>query len=186
MIPASQIIMEEILVNDKTPIPKIAFVLAFAVGLVQGQVPDVAGEWRVAGAPTVGPPSSRFEDWLRSLPMAVYALTHSVIPPLAMIRKDLGYTYSPSLPTITIFEGMPDKPHALGFLQLQVGRRFQGELAFSGGCWTHLSLEESEDGYTLSGSARINNRISTRECRSSLAKEFQKGAPFKYALIRVK
>ena len=79
--------------NDKTVILKMAFVLAFAVlGLAQRPFADVAGEWRVVRPPAVGP-SSPLEDWLRELPGAVFALTHSVIPPLAMIRKDLGFTY---------------------------------------------------------------------------------------------
>jgi hypothetical protein len=50
----------------------------------------------------------------------------------------------------------------------------------------HLSLEESEDGSALSGSARINAKIFTRECRSMLTKSAKKGEPFKYALIRLK
>src|SRR5437763_4474 len=82
-------------------------VLVFATGLLQGQVSDVAGEWRVVRTPAVGPALSPGEDWLRSLPMAVFTLAHSVIPPLAMVRKYLGYTYFPSLPTMTILGGMP-------------------------------------------------------------------------------
>jgi hypothetical protein len=106
---------------------KITFLLAFAAQvLVQGQVADVAGEWRVGAL--------------------VYTLRHSVVPPLAMIHKDLDYGYFPSLPTITISGGT-----ALGFLQPTVGRRIEGELAFSEGCWIHLSLEESEDGSTFVG-----------------------------------
>ena len=145
---------------------------------------------------------------VRSLATSVtwgcFTLTPSVIPPLAMIRRGLGFTYFPSRPTITILEGLPDKPRALGFLQTQVGRRFEGELASSvksatplelsigfpslapGGCWIHLSLEESEDESTLSGSAWINTKISTRACRSNLAKGFKNGEPFPYALIRLK
>ena len=114
----------------------------------------------------------------------MYALTHTEIPPLAMIRRDLGYTYFPSLPSITI-TWISDKPQVLGFLQAQSGRQFEGELA-SGGCWMHLSLEESEDGSTLSGSAWYNTKISTRACRSFLAKPFKKGAPFPYKLDRVR
>ncbi len=172
--------------NDKIAVPTIAFVLIFALRvLVQGQVADVTGEWRVVHPPAVTASSSRVEDWLRALPGATFTLTRSVIPPLAMVRKDLGYTYVLSLPTITIIEGMPDQPRPLGFLQPQVGRRFEGELA-SGGCWIHLSLEESEDGSTLVGSARINAKISTRECRSNMAKGFKKGEAFQYMLIRLK
>lgn len=183
---------------------KMAFVFAFAArGLVQGQVVGMAGKWRVVRPPAVGPSSSPFEDWLRALPGAVFTLTPSAIPPLAMALKDLGYRYSPSLPTVTILGGLPDRPRALGFLQREVGRRFEGELASSvkgatelelsfglpslapGGCWMHLSLEWSEDGSTLSGSARINTKISTRACRSSLAKGFKNGEPFPYSLIRM-
>jgi hypothetical protein len=187
----------------RAAILKIVFVVTFAAqGLVQGQILDVAGKWRVLRPSAVGPSSSPAESWLPALPEAVFTLTRSVISPLAMVRKDLGYTYFPSLPTITISEGPPDKPRALGFLQLQIGRRFQGELASSvksttgpelsfglpalapGGCWMHLSLEASEDGSTLSGSARINTKISTHGCRSSLAKAFKNGEAFPYALIR--
>jgi hypothetical protein len=190
----------------RAAISKMTFVFAFATqGLVEGQVADVAGEWSVVRLlPGVSPSVSPFEAWLRALPGAVFTLTPSVIPPLAMIRRGLGYAYSPSRPTITIVEGLPDQPGALGFLQLQVGRRFEGELASSvkstttrelsfglpslaqGGCWIHLSLEESEDGSTLSGSAWINTKISTRGCRSSLAKDFKHGEPFPYRLIRLK
>lgn len=177
-------------------IPKTAFLLAIASAL-QGQVPDVTGEWKPFRPPAVGPSSSPAENWVCSLPGAVFTLTHSVIPPFAMVRKDLGYVYYPSQPTITITEGTPGKPLALGFLQSQDRRRFQGELAISvksatglelspGGCWIHLSLEESEDGSLLSGTARINTKISTRQCRSGLVKEFKNGAPFEYALIRVR
>ncbi len=161
-----------------------AFLLALTTSLVQGEVLDVTGEWRAVRPPAVSPASSPGEDWLRSLPMAAFKLTHSNVPPLAMIRRDLGYTYFPSLPTIIILGGTPDRLQTLGFLQSQVGRRFEGELAPSGGCWMHLSLKESEDGLILSGSARINTKISTRECRSSMAKEFKKGEPFKYGMIR--
>jgi hypothetical protein len=185
---------------------KMTLVLAFARKVLQAQVADVTGQWRVVRQEN-GTSSSQFEDWLRALPGAVFTLTHSTIPPLAMIRKDLGYSYFPSLPTITILQGQPDKPYAWGFLQPQPSGKFEGELAFSvasvtrhelsqlslgfpalapGGCWTHLSLEESEDGSLLSGTARINTKISTRDCRSSLAKEVRKGAPFKYTLIRLK
>ncbi len=110
----------------------------------------------------------------------------------------------PSRPTITISEGLPDKPPALGFLQNQGGRRFEGELASPvksttglelsvglpslapGGCWIHLSLEASEDESTLSGSAWINAKISTCACRSRLAKGFKNGEPFPYSLVRLK
>lgn len=54
------------------------------------------------------------------------------------------------------------------------------------GCWMHLSLEKSEDGLTLLGSARINKKLSTDQCRTSLTKEAKKGEPFRYALIRLK
>src|SRR6266849_6681832 len=114
-------------------IPKMTFVVAFAAqSLVQGQVADVAGEWSVVRRPpAVTPSASPFEAWLRALPGAVFTLRPSAIPPLAMIRRGLGYTYFPSRPTITILEGPPDKPRSLGFLQPQVGRRFEGELASS-------------------------------------------------------
>jgi hypothetical protein len=172
-------------------IPKMTFAFALAAqGLVQGQIADVVGEWTRPGA----------------LPGFVFTLIPSAIPPLAMARRGLGYVYS-SRPTITILEGPRDKPRAFGFLQPQSGRRFEGELASSiksstkadlselslgypslapGGCWIHLSLEESEDGSTLSGSAWINTKISTRACRSSLAKGFKNGEPFPYGLIRLK
>lgn len=187
-------------------LPKITLALVFALDLLQAEVADVTGQWRVVRQ-EVGTSTSQFEDWLRALPGAVFTFSQSTIPPLAMIRKDLGFTYSPSLLTITILQGPPDKPYAWGFLQSQPGRKFEGELAFAvktattgdlsqlslgfpslapGGCWTHLSLEESEDGSTLSGTAQINTKISTRECRSSLAKEVRKGAPFKYVLMRLK
>jgi hypothetical protein len=117
-------------------------------------------------------------------------------PALGNGPQGFGNTYFPSRPTITILEGPPDKPRALGFLQPRVGRRFEGELASSiksstatelsfglpsvapGGCWIHLSLEESTDGSILSGSAWINTKISTRACRSSLAKGFTDGVYF--------
>jgi hypothetical protein len=165
------------------PLQKLAFVLLLAADWVQGQAPDLAGEWKVARSSAVGPPSSPLEEWLRSQPSAVYILSHNTIQPLAMFRKDLGYTYVPSMPTITIFQ-RTDTLYPLGFLQTQGGRRVEGELAPSG-CWMHLSLEESEDGSTLEGSARINTKFSTRECRKLLAKEVKKGAPFKYTLIRL-
>jgi hypothetical protein len=72
---------------------------------------------------------------------------------------------------------MSDKPRVLGFLSGAGGRRFEGELP--GGCWVRLSLEESEDGSALSGSGRIDPKISTRACRSGLAKGFKKGEPFR-------
>jgi hypothetical protein len=112
-------------------------------------------------------------------------LTNSAIPPLAMVRKNLGYTYVPSLPTVTISDEASDNHRAVGFLQAQAGRRLEGELA-SAGCWIHLSLEESEDGATISGSARINTKISTRSCRNTMSKEFKNGAPFEYALVRLR
>ena len=77
-------------------IPKITFVFAFAAHLVQGQVTDVAGEWRVENH------------------RAIFTLTPSTIPPLAMVHRGLGYTYDPSRPTITILEGQPDKPARIG------------------------------------------------------------------------
>jgi hypothetical protein len=163
---------------------KIACVLLLAAGLMQGQAPDLAGEWRVARSAAVESPSSPLQEWLRSQPPAVYTLSHDATLPYAMFRKGLGYTYDPSLPTITVFlrtEGL----YPLGFLQLQGGRKVEGELA-PAGCWMHLSLEESADGSTLSGSARINTKFSTRECRKLLAAEVKKGAPFQYALIRSK
>jgi hypothetical protein len=98
----------------------LAFAFA-AQGLLQGQVADVTGEWSVARQP------SPLKPWLRALPGAVFTLTPSAIPPLAMVRRGLGYTYFPSRPTIAILEGPPDKPRALGFLQPRVGRRFEGE-----------------------------------------------------------
>jgi hypothetical protein len=157
-------------------------------GLVQGQVGNLVGEWKVvrqdAGSLPC-PNCSPAENWIRALPGATFIMTPSVIPPLAMVRKDLGYTYTLSSPTITIWSGTPENPSALGFLQLQFGRRFEGELA-SAGCWIHLSLEESEDGSTLSGSARINTKISTRSCRNTMSKEFKNGAPFNYALVRLR
>ena len=153
-----------------------------ASGQAKAQMPNVAGEWSVGRPPAVG----QLEGLIRSIPMAVFRLTHSVVQPIAMVRADLGYTYVPSLPTITILQGTREKPQASGFLQARSGRWFEGELASSGDCWMHLSLEESEDGSTLSGSARINTKISTRGCRSSLAKDVKKGEPFEYALIRLK
>lgn len=97
-----------------------------------------------------------------------------------------GYVYSPSSPTISIFlEGVSNPSPLVGFIQQRVDRSFEGEL-FSGGCWTHLSLAEADDGSTLSGSARINTKISTRACRNSLAKEYKYGALFKYELVRLK
>src|SRR5437016_2450273 len=106
-------------------IPKMAFVFAFAArGLVQGQVADVAGEWRVVRPHAGSPSPSPLEAWLQALPGAVFTLTPRGIPPLAMVRSNLGYRYSPSLPSITILEGLPNKPRAWGFLQPQVGRRF--------------------------------------------------------------
>ena len=98
-----------------------------------------------------------------------------------MIRKDLGSTYFPSLPTITISGGVSGS----GFLQPRDGRIFEGELA-SGTCWMHLSLVESEDGSILAGSARINTKISTRACRNVMAKGLKNGEPFGYELIRLK
>jgi hypothetical protein len=163
---------------------RIAPVLLLTAGLVQGQAPDLAGEWRVARSSAVGPPSLPLEEWLRSQPSAVYTFSHNTIPPFAMFRKDLGYVYSPSISTITIFE-RTDALYPLGFLQTQGDRRVEGELA-PGGCWLHLSLAESEDGSTLLGTARINTKYSTRECRKLLTKEVKKGAPFQYALIRLK
>src|SRR6266550_3480777 len=76
----------------RAAIPHVAFVLVCAMpGLAQEQIRDLAGEWRVGRPPAIGPSS----DWLRALPGAVYTLTHSIVPPLGMIRKDLGYTYFP-------------------------------------------------------------------------------------------
>lgn len=153
---------------------------------IQAQNLDIIGEWQVVRPPSNGAPSSAFSAWLRSLPMAVYMITPSNTPPLAMIHNNLGFIYFPSLPTLTILDGgIGDRPRVLGFLQRQVGRRFEGELVSSTGCWTHLSLDESEDGSKLSGSARINTKLSTRECRSALAKEVRKGQPFSYALMRL-
>ena len=168
-------------------IRKTALVLVLAGrGLARAQAPDITGEWSVVRRPAVSESSSPSEDWLRALPGAVFTLSHSEVPPLAMVRKNLGYRYSPSLATITISQGQPEKPQALGFLQAQGGRRFEGELAFSSGCWTHLSLEESEEGSSLSGSARINTKISTRACRSTLVEGVKKGEPFSYTLIRLR
>jgi hypothetical protein len=126
------------------------------------------------------------EAWLRTIPGAVFRLTHSALPPLGMLRKDLSYPYSPSSPAIIITQGPPDRLLGSGFLQSQVGHRYEGEFATSGGCWMHLSLEESEDGFTLSGSAWINIKASTRSCRSVLAKEVKKGQPFPSALARLR
>ena len=175
-------------------------------GLLHGQDVDLDGLWKVVRTPAVRPPSSPLEGWLQALPGAVFTLSPSVIPPLGMIRKDLGHLYAPSSPTTTISDGMPsspssdywmrawlqtlrwmpDMPKALGFVQGQVGRRFEGELAASGGCWVHLSLEESEDGSTLSGMAQVNMKISRRGCFSLLAKGTKKGEPFPYRLMRLR
>jgi hypothetical protein len=164
----------------------LAIVLPFSVhASLRAEVFDLTGGWAVAHDPVVKPSSSPFEDWLRALPKAVFSLSQSVIPPLAMIREDLGYTYSPSQPSTTISGGSREKPTAVGFLQNQSGRQFEGELA-AGECWMHLSLELSEDGSTLSGSARINTKFSTRQCRNSLAKEVKNGQPFPYGLTRLK
>jgi hypothetical protein len=66
----------------RATIPKLALVFAFAArGLVEGQVVDLAGKWRVGRPPVVGASSTPFEDWLRALPGAVFTLTPSVIPP---------------------------------------------------------------------------------------------------------
>jgi len=166
---------------------KIAFTLSLTAALVQGQVPDIAGEWRVVRDPPATPPSSPVEDWLQALPGGVFTLIHSVFPPLAMVRKDLGYTYFPSQPTISVSTRTAfhrDGFSGIGFLQQNAWKKFEGELAV-GGCWIHLSLVESDDGSTLSGSARINTKISTRQCKSGLAKEVKQGAPFKYTLRRL-
>jgi len=146
----------------------VAVVLVFTVGAARGQSADLDGEWRVG---TAG---------------AIFTLAYSRMPPLAAVRKGLGYTYILSSPVISILQGMPSTPQASGFLQAQGDRRFEGELATSGGCWMHLSLAESEDGSILSGSGTINTKISTRSCRSMLAKEARSGQPFSYTLTRVK
>lgn len=122
----------------------------------------------------------------RALPGAVFTLTHTAVPPLLMMHKDAQYRWIPSSPTMTISQGALGKPAAVGFLQLQADGRFEGELASSGGCWMHLSLQESEDGSILAGLANINTRISTRSCKGLLAKEVKKGEPFPYALVRPK
>jgi hypothetical protein len=179
-----QLLQRPVRIRRMSTIQKTVLLFAIAARALPWQVAaDIAGEWQVFRPPPVSPPSSPIEDWLRVLPPAVYLLTHSDIPPLAMIRQDLGYAYFPSLPSITI-TWISDKPRVLSFLQAQSGHRFEGELP--GGCWVHLSLEESEDGSTLLGSARINPKISTRDCRSSLAKGFKKGEPFPYKLIRLR
>jgi hypothetical protein len=103
-----------------------------------------------------------------------------------MLHKNAEYRWIPTSPTFTISQGALEKPAAAGFLQPQPGGRFEGELAFSGGCWVHLSLTESEDGSNLAGSANINMKISTHSCRGSLAKEVKKGEPFPYALVRLR
>ena len=146
----------------------MAFVAAMVTGLIHGQVRDVTGDWRVGAG-------------------AVFRLAHSAIPPLAMARNGLGHIYSSSLPAMTISSGASDRPAAQGFLQEQASPgKFEGELAFAGGCWSHLSLQLSDDGSTLSGTARINTRISSRQCTRSLAREFRKGEPFPYVLIRLR
>jgi hypothetical protein len=137
--------------------------LALTAGaMAQGQSADVAGEWQVVHSPTATPSSSSspLGDWLRALPGAVFTLTHTAVPPLLLMHKDAQYRWIPSSPTITISQGVLGKPAGVGFLQLQADGRFEGELASSGGCWMHLSLQESEDGSTLPGSANINTKIS--------------------------
>lgn len=166
----------------------LLLVLAFTFtshALGQGEIPDLTGDWSVTRVPATTPSSSPFKEWLNAVPTARFSLTPSVIAPLAMIRKDLGYTYFPSLPSVTISQGFGEKAAVVGFLQHQTDRRFEGELT-AGGCWIHLSLVLSDDGSTLSGSARINTKISTRQCRSGLAKEVKKGQPFSYGLTRLK
>ena len=157
---------------------RVATALAILVSLARGQAPDVVGEW-VVGSPSAA--DARIDA--RTRPAVVYTLTPNSAPQLAMARKDLGYAYSFSLPTITMLAGTPEKPIALGFLQHHLGRRFEGELATSG-CWMHLTLEASDDGLTLAGSARINLKISTRQCLNILTKDAKKGIPFGYVLSR--
>jgi hypothetical protein len=146
--------------------PKIAFTLALTGALVYGQAVGLAGEWRNGAG-------------------VVYTFTDSAVPPVAIALKDLGYSCSFNPTTMMVQTAMPffGKPDGLGFLQHTVGRHFEDELSLSG-CWEHLSLEESEDGTTLSGWARINVKRSTRECRRDLTKEAKQGAPFKFALTR--
>jgi len=166
-----------------------ALVLAFMVQVEVKQhdeVLDLAGEWRVVPMQPATPPSTSFEEWLRAQPGAIFTLTSSASPPLAMIHKDVGYRYFPALPTITISEGPAGKPKALGFLQGLGGHEFQGELGVLPGCWLHLSLKQSQDGHTLSGLARVNTKLSTRECRSALTKNARNGQPYPYTLMRVK
>src|ERR1039457_2005592 len=124
--------------------------------MAQGQSADVAGEWQVVHSPTATA-SSLLGNWLRALPGAIFTLTHTAVPPLLMMHKDAQYQWIPSSPTITISQGAVGKPAGVGFLQLQPDGRYEGELAFSGGCWMHLSLQESEDGSTLAGSANIRS-----------------------------
>ena len=161
------------------------FLLALVgVGFAQVEVPDLVGEWRVVrkDASVPCPNCSPAQNWIRALPGAVFDLTESVIPPMAMARKDVpNYLYNPSQPSITISDGT----HVLGFLQRQSGRRYEGEFA-SGGCWIHLSLEESEDGSMLSGTSRLNTKISTRACLRNMTKDAKRGAPFDYALSRLR
>ncbi len=115
----------------RAAIIKMTFVFAFAAHLGEGQVIDVAGEWRVIRLPPKVPSVRPLEAWLEALPGAVFTLIPSPIPPLAMVFRGLGYTYYPSRPTITVLGAPRYKPSAWGFLQPQVGRRFDGELASS-------------------------------------------------------
>ncbi len=81
--------------------------------------------------------------------------------------------------------------HSLGWLdRTGAGRVFNGELYLSG-CSFHLSLEESEDGTVLSGTSRILDKRSSRQCVSVLNKEARneikkngEGPPSRFTLIR--
>ena len=111
------------------------------------------------------PADTPFEEWLRALPGAVFGMAPSVIPPIDMIRSDLEHTYSPSIPTVTVFVDLSGVRNVVGFLQAQAGR-FEGELSLPGGCWTHLSLKQSVDGFSLVGNAKVNRKIAHRRLRT--------------------
>jgi len=85
---------------------------------------------------------------------------------------------------ISIIPGTPSKPSGYGWLQRKANERsLEGELVLNG-CWLQLSLEESDEGSALLGSARINVKKSNRGCRSLLTKEAKKGEPFQFGLTR--
>src|ERR1035438_7476168 len=85
-----------------------------ALAFAWQSAPDVAGEWRLFRPLPDSPPSSPVEDWLRALPAPVYVFTISDIPPLAMFRRDLGYTEVRCV-------GLPQR----GFPQLDAGAPFR-------------------------------------------------------------